>query len=219
MNVPLIAGHKGPINDFQFSPMHDSMLATCSHDGTAKMWLVPPEGVKETMHEADAEMKGHEKKVILLKWHPTSDLTLATASADGTVKIWDVQNEADTMTHSIGGGIPWALDWNWNGSKTAAITKDKKLFMCDPRVQGAVQETAAHQGIKAQRIKWMGANRPNYAISLGFSDFSDRQYAVWDDRNLSEPVVMNKLDNRQQVAWLHWDDDCNLMYVINKGMA
>jgi len=42
------------------------------------------------MYEADAELKGHEKKVILCKWHPTADLTMATASADGTVKIWDV---------------------------------------------------------------------------------------------------------------------------------
>ena len=37
------------------------------------------------------------------------------------------------MTHNIGSGIPWALDWNWDGSKTAVITKEKKLFMCDPR--------------------------------------------------------------------------------------
>jgi len=69
---------------------------------------------------------------------------MATASADSTIKIWDVQNEADTMTHKIGEGIPWALDWNFDGSKVAAITKEKKLFMCDPRVEGSIAETAAH---------------------------------------------------------------------------
>lgn len=55
--------------------------------------------------------------------------------------------------------------------------------------------------------------------SLGFSEFNDRQYAIWDNRNLSEPLNIKKLDNRANIAWLHWDGDTKIMYVINKGMA
>ena len=55
--------------------------------------------------------------------------------------------------------------------------------------------------------------------SFGFSEFNDRQYAIWDTRNFAEPLVMKKLDNRACIGWLHWDGDTNIMYVINKGMA
>lgn len=94
--------------------------------------MIPEEGITKNITEADSDMKGHQKKVLLVKWHPSSDFTLASSSADGTVKIWDIQNEANTMTHEIG-DIPWATEWNGDGSMIAAITKAKKMHIFDPR--------------------------------------------------------------------------------------
>jgi len=44
-DIALIKGHAGPINDFEFSPFNDSLLATASEDGTIKLWVIPEEGV------------------------------------------------------------------------------------------------------------------------------------------------------------------------------
>ena len=44
--MPIIGGHKGPIQDCDFSPFHDGCLATCSTDGTVKIWMIPEEGLK-----------------------------------------------------------------------------------------------------------------------------------------------------------------------------
>lgn len=90
MALPVIAGHTGAVYDLNFSPMHDSCLASCSQDGSVKMWMIPEGGVTKTITEADSDMKGHQKKVLLVKWHPTADFTLCSSSADGTVKIWDI---------------------------------------------------------------------------------------------------------------------------------
>jgi coronin-1B/1C/6 len=77
-------------------------------------------------------MRAHSKKVMLVKWHPTAEFTLASASLDGTVKVWDIQSEKTTMDYVIG-GIPWSMNWNYNGSQLATISKDKKMHVFDPR--------------------------------------------------------------------------------------
>lgn len=88
-----INGHKGPIQDCDFSPFHDNCLATASTDGTVKIWMIPENGVTENISQCDADLRGHSKKVTLLKFHPTAEFTLATAGFEGAVKIWDIQNE------------------------------------------------------------------------------------------------------------------------------
>jgi len=91
--LPLISGHKGAIQDLDFSPFHENMLSTCSTDGSVKIWMIPEGGLTANVSACDADLKGHAKKVMLMKWHPTSEFTLASSSMDGAVKIWDVQNE------------------------------------------------------------------------------------------------------------------------------
>ena len=52
------------------------------------------------------------------------------------------------MTHEIG-DIPWATEWNGDGSMLAAITKKKVMHILDPRQTASAQVTPAHGGIKA----------------------------------------------------------------------
>ena len=41
MNTPLYKGHTGPIQDMEFSPFHENMLATASSDATIRLWAMP----------------------------------------------------------------------------------------------------------------------------------------------------------------------------------
>jgi len=66
-------------------------------------------------------------------------------------------------------------------------------------------------------MKFFGPNRPHNLMTVGFSEFNDRQYAVYDDRNVSEPLAINKLDGVSNVAILHYDDTINTLYVTDKG--
>lgn len=40
---------------------------------------------------------------------------------------------------------------------------------------------------------------------------------IWDDRKLDEPLAMNKLDGVSNVAILHYDDDMNTLFAVDKG--
>jgi coronin-1B/1C/6 len=150
----MIGGHKGPIMDLSFSPFHENVLGTASGDGSVKVWMIPDEGLTSnlTTSDCDAEMLGHTKKVMLMKWHPTAEFTIASASMDGTIKIWDVQNEACVFDYPNLASVPWAMDWNYDGSQLAAINKDKKMHVVDPRQLDTAMETQAHQGSKSQRV-------------------------------------------------------------------
>ena len=63
-NIQLIKGHNGNITDCAFSPFMDSLLATTSEDGLAKLWVIPEGGITSHVKEANAELKGHTKKVM-----------------------------------------------------------------------------------------------------------------------------------------------------------
>ena len=63
----------------------------------------------------------------------------------------------------------------------------------------------------------MGEKRPNNIVTVGFSEFNDRQYMIWDDRKLQDPLAVNKLDSVSNVAILHYDDDINTLFVTDKG--
>lgn len=52
---------------------------------------------------------------------------------------------------------------------------------------------------------------------MGSNDFNERQYAVFDSRDVSKPLTLKKLDNEKLTATLHYDHSCFTAYVCNKG--
>jgi WD40 repeat protein len=66
------------------------LLATASTDGTVKIWIIPEEGVKESISNYDCDLKGHSKKVMLIQFSPVSEFTLASVGMEGAVRIWDI---------------------------------------------------------------------------------------------------------------------------------
>ena len=52
---------------------------------------------------------------------------------------------------------------------------------------------------------------------MGSSDFNERQYAVFDTRDISKPLTLKKLDNEKHTAQIYYDDSINTVYVCNKG--
>jgi transducin (beta)-like 1 len=78
--------HQDEVNVVCWSP-GGMYLASCSDDGTAKIWTTE-DGLKH-------DLRGHAKEIFTLRWTPTGPnsnnphvpLYLCTASFDGTVKV------------------------------------------------------------------------------------------------------------------------------------
>ena len=145
---PQIRGHAGPINDFEFSPFNDSLLATASDDASIKLWIIPEEGVTQDIVDSDGDLKGHLKKVIFTKFHPSADFTIASASSDMTVRLWDVQQQKCVSVIEESKGQALGLEWSHNGSLLASITKDKTAYIFDPRKEGTAMSAKTHEGAR-----------------------------------------------------------------------
>lgn len=128
-------------------------------------------------------MRGHAKKLVATKFHPCAEMTIGTTAADNTVRIWDIMSHKCVLTYDELSNAATTLEWSHNGSLISTITKDKVMTIFDPRKEGGAMITNAHEGAKTQKMVWLGDSQS--ILTTGFTKVSERQYAVWDLRDLS----------------------------------
>jgi len=213
--TPLITGHKGAVLDLEFSPFHDNIIATVSEDCYGKIWVIPP-GFTGTEEKESQLLKGHQRKVGNVSWNPVAENVLATGGTDYFVKIWDVSTGDEKCNLAGHGGIIQSLSWCYDGSTLATFCKDKKLRVFDPRTGGIAGEVQAHQGVKGGRALWLGKH--DKIFSVGFGQTSERQYFVFDPKNLSAPLVGPvNIDNSAGMIMPFYDEDSELLFLAGKG--
>jgi len=214
--MPLVNGHKGPVLDIDFNPFNDSLIASVSEDCTGKIWGIPEGGLKETLTEPLQVLNGHRRKVGTVLHNPIANNILATSSTDLSVKIWDI--ERGTANLSVDGqhtDIIQSVDWSPNGSTIATTCKDKKLRLIDPRQQRVSSEAEGHQGVKGSRVTWLGNHEKLF--SVGFTKTSEREYALWDPRELSKPLARQTIDSASGILMPFFDRDTNVLFLAGKG--
>jgi len=141
---------------------------------------------------------------------------LATGGTDYAVKIWDVST-GDEKLHLTGHtAIIQSLSWNYDGSLLSSFCKDKKLRVFDPRTNSIAGEANAHQGVKGGRALWIGKH--DKVFSVGFGATSERQYFIFDSKNLSAPLVGPvNIDNSAGQIMPFYDEDSELLFLAGKG--
>lgn len=214
-DYPLVSGHKAAVLDLDFNPFNHSIIASASDDGTAKLWSIPEGGLKETMREPAQNLTGHRRKVGSVAWNPTANNILATSSTDYTVKLWDVETGQAKFTVEGHGNIIQSTAWSYDGSIICTTCKDKKIRIVDPRASSITAEAAGHTGVKGMRATWMG--RTGNVFTVGFSRTSDRQFALWDPANLSQPIAQENIDTASGVLMPFYDADTNVLFLAGKG--
>lgn len=133
-NPFLIQAHSQPLTDMAWNPFHDWVLATAGADGLAKIFKLPQDGLTSDTSEALATLSGHGKRVDTLAWHPTALNILATGGTDNTVRLWDINDSAaEKFKVSHFADNVDNVAWNYDGSLLAAVSRDKKLRVFDPR--------------------------------------------------------------------------------------
>ena len=140
---------------------------------------------------------------------------LATSSGDYTVKIWDVETGSAKLTLKHG-DIIQGLSWSGDGSLLVTTSRDKKLRIWDARQQEPAHVGQGHGGAKASRVAWMGEQ--DRIATTGFSKMSDRQIALWDMRNATQPMEgFERLDSGSGICMPFWDEGTQCLYLAGKG--
>ncbi|XP_078598527.1 coronin-1C-like isoform X3 [Branchiostoma floridae x Branchiostoma japonicum] len=215
-NPPMVAGHRAAVLDIQWSPFDDTIIASCSEDMTIKVWVIPEKGLEESITEPEASLESvHQRRVGFIAWHPSAHNILMSAGSDNFVVIWNVGTEEPLSLIECHTDILWSCGWNYNGTRIVTTCKDKTLRVIDPRTGDVISERKkAHDGAKPQRAVYLKDGR---VFTTGFSRMSERQYALWDDNNLSEPITLEEIDTSNGVIFPFYDPDNNMVYLGGKG--
>ena len=214
----IIDAHSGKMQDLNFSPFNPLLLGTAAMDLEAKIWSLPKDGIdkKTTINEPAVVLQGHDKKVGIIKFHPTAANTVVTAAQDSTVKFWDIESGKESISvDCLDTPICHDIAFNKNGSQFAFTSKDKKFKLCDPRSNKITVETEGHQGTRGSRCLWMtGLDK---LFSCGSTKLSEREYMLWDPRNMEKPMVQQILDVGAGMVMPFYDEDTSMLYLAGKG--
>ncbi|XP_023665225.1 coronin-1B [Paramormyrops kingsleyae] len=215
-NTPLVCGHTAPVLDIQWCPHDDTIIASASEDTTVKVWQIPDGGLTSPMTEAAVTLEGHSKRVGILAWHPSTLNILLSAGCDNVLCLWDVgTGEQLYRLDDMHPDLIYSVCWNREGSAICTTCKDKALRVIDPR-RGTVLQVRekVHDGTRPMRAVFLSDGK---ILTTGFSRMSERQLALWDTDDFSEPMVMQEMDSSNGVLLPFYDPDTNMVYLCGKG--
>ncbi len=220
-----VHGHSGAVNDIDWSPFDDTMMATGSEDTRIKLWQIPEDWEPTDEHgnahpgkqlsESLIELQGHRKKVTLLRYHPTANNTLLSTSGDYSVKLWDIEAATEAQSFEGCDNLIHDIIWDYNGDQYAVSCKDKSVRIVDPRANTAAALVHAHEGAKS--IKLVYANDSGKLFSFGASKQSSREIKVWDVKKFDKPIHTETVDTAAGAMIPLWDSDTNVLYLCGKG--
>jgi WD40 repeat protein len=209
---PLIKGHTGPVMDVKFSPFRTNLLATASDDSTVRLWEIPQTGLEDGLVEQQ-KFTGHSKKVAMINFSPTVAELVATGSFDNTINLWNIYNGQAYSKTVFKDGI-YSLDWNANGSLLGTTTKEKLVYVIDPRGEKTQLTCHAHDSGKTQKMAFLDGD---YLFTCGFGKTNAREIKLFDTRKFTESVQVVPVDTQSGIMMPHYDRDTGLIYVPGKG--
>lgn len=219
VSLPKVSGHRDYILDLQWNPYNDSMLATCSEDGSIKIWDFPDQGPL-TNWDADKALLNldyHERRCVQIAWHPIASSVLMSVSAEPKVCIWNLDS-GELEVEVPCNDIVFNAAWSSKGDRFVTSSKDKKFRIFDARSAECLFVVNGHEGSKSQRVIF--ALKDTKLLSTGFSRMSERQYALWEIKESEksvEQLSINELDTANSCLIPMYDEDCGLLYLSAKG--
>lgn len=211
----LLSVGKGKTLDMAWCPFNDNMVATAGEDQNISITIIPDGGMTQTITEANQVCSGHEKKVSLLSWNPIANNIISSAGYDKTVRTWDISTGAEISCFDIFKDNVYSLAWSADGSQLASTSKDKNLYIYDPRSGEASHTLSPFDGGKSSKVWWMPDK--NMLGAVGFSRGAKRQIRIYDMANTDKPILKQDLDNNSSVIMPHYDQDTSMLYMPAKG--
>ncbi|XP_008921566.2 coronin-2A [Manacus vitellinus] len=218
-HYPKVCGHKGNVLDIKWNPFNDFVIASCSEDSTVKIWDIPNQLLKRNITSPKKELLGHAGRVILIEWHPTADNILFSSGYDYKIMIWNLDVKEAVISEPVKvldahADVVLSMSFNTDGSLLATACRDRKIRVIDPRA-GAVLQEANYKSHRVNKVLFLGNMKKLF--STGTSRWNNRQIALWDQNDLSVPLLEEDLDGSSGLLFPVYDSDTHMLYVVGKG--
>nr|XP_019956886.1 PREDICTED: coronin-2A isoform X1 [Paralichthys olivaceus] len=214
-----VSGHRGNVLDIKWNPFHDYCIASASEDSTVKVWEIPAHGLMKNITVPWKELQGHSRRVSLIEWHPTANNILFSTGYDYKIMIWNldypeqvIKNPMRTISHHT--DVILSMSFNTDCSLLATSCKDRKVRLMEPRSGNLLRE-ANCKTHRASKVLILGNLK--MLLTSGVSRWNERQIALWDQDDLSVPLLEENLDGSSGVLFPFYDPDTHMLYVAGKG--
>ncbi|KAJ2384626.1 hypothetical protein H4S02_004727 [Coemansia sp. RSA 2611] len=212
----VLPGSAGKIVDWSTAQHEDCLVAAVDSQGTVAVW-------KD--HMPVLAFRAHSSAGINVNFHPTVAGVLAssanTGSNSGEVCLWNVETstEAPVWRADTSSGLD-SFSLRGDGQLLAASTRAGTCTILDPRMPAASDSTAGttpafHAPGRPTRVLWAG-EKP-FLITTGLTKMRERSAALWDQRNLAQPLASLRLQPSAKPLVPLYDEDTCLAYLVEKG--
>lgn len=106
------------------------------------------------------------------------------------------------------------MRWSPDGKNITVAQKGGEIKSFDPRQNGESNSTLTHTGPKAVKLAYVD---DSFIITSGFNKQAEREFAVWDTRNLTQKVAGGYLGNGLGVGHLYFDEQHQLLFSAGRG--
>ncbi|XP_049650853.1 coronin-2A isoform X2 [Accipiter gentilis] len=218
-HYPKICGHKGNVLDVKWNPFNDFVIASCSEDASVKIWDIPKHLLTRNITNPKKELLGHVRKVDLIEWHPTANNILFSSGYDYKIMIWNLDTREAVISNPVKildahKDVVLSMSFNTDGSLLATACRDRKIRLIDPRA-GTVLQEASYKSHRVNKVLFLGNVKKLF--STGTSRWNNRQIALWDQNDLSVPLLEEDLDGSSGLLFPFYDSDTRMLYVAGKG--
>ncbi|TRY60277.1 hypothetical protein DNTS_009653 [Danionella cerebrum] len=211
--------HSAPVLDVKFDPFDDQRIASCSEDSTVKICTIGlhsnlySSGLSRHTHTLTHTLM-HTRRVSIIEWHPNARDLLLSSAYDRKVCMWRLDSTGKSPvcvidTHSA---LVMCVCFSADGSLFATASKDKKIRIIEPRSKRVLQESCCS---RVHRVLFLCDLK--MLLSTGVSQWNQRQFVLWDQEDLSSPLLEQDLDAGSGIIFPFYDADTHMLYLAGKG--
>ncbi|NXS31118.1 COR2A protein, partial [Pomatostomus ruficeps] len=184
-----------------------------------KIWDIPNQLLKRNITTPKKELLGHARRVGLIEWHPTAENILFSSGYDYKIMIWNLDVKDAVLSTPVKildahKDVVLSMSFNTDGSLLATACRDRKIRVIDPRAGTVLQETS-YKSHRVNKVLFLGNMKKLF--STGTSWWNNRQIALWDQNDLSVPLLEEDLDGSSGLLFPVYDSDTHMLYVVGKG--
>jgi len=174
-NVKMFPAHKDPVRAISFCPT-DSKFATCSDDGTVRIWDFLS-CVEEKV------MRGHGADVKGVDWHPTKALVVSgSKDSQQPIKLWDPKTGNSLATLHAHKNTVMDVKWNSNGNWLLTASRDHLIKIFDIRNMSQEMQTFRGHKKEVSTLSWHPVHETLFAS--GGSDGSILFWSVGTEKEV-----------------------------------
>ncbi|XP_010127370.1 PREDICTED: coronin-2A, partial [Chlamydotis macqueenii] len=184
-----------------------------------KIWDVPKHLLTRNITTPKKELLGHARRVGLIEWHPTANNILFSSGYDYKIMIWNLDTVKAVISKPVKildthKDVVLSMSFNTDGSLLATACRDRKIRLIDPR-EGTILQEASYKSHRVNKVLFLGNMKKLF--STGTSRWNNRQIALWDQNDLSVPLLEEDLDGSSGLLFPFYDSDTHMLYIVGKG--